>query len=134
MSVENVELVRGRYERFITTGDLPSDWFDADFVWDMSTFTGWPEKQFYNGVDGVQEFQSGWLEAWDNWRIELDGLHAAGDDKVVVVVSQYGRSKSTGVEVEMRFGQVWTLRGERYVRMQMYADPREALEAAGLSE
>ena len=134
MSEENVELVRERYKRFIATGELNSAWFERDFVWDMSTFTGWPEKQFYNGIAGVREFQSGWLEAWDDWRLELDELHGAGHDKIVGIVSQYGRSKSTGVEVEMHFGQVWTLRGQRYVRMQMYADPREALEAAGLSE
>ncbi len=124
-------MVRERYERFIATGELDSDWYDPRFVWDMSTFTGWPEKQYYSGFEGVREFLSGWLEAWDDWRLELDELHDAGDDKVVVIVSQYGKSKSTGVEVEMRFGQVWMLRGERYMRMQMYADPTEALEAAG---
>ena len=55
-------------------------------------------------------------------------------DRVVVIVRQRGRSKPTGVLVEMRFGQVWTTRGGRGIRMQMYASQEEALEAAGLSE
>ena len=47
---------------------------------------------------------------------------------------QRGRSTATGVLVEMHFGQVWTTRGGQGIRMQMYASPEEALEAAGLSE
>jgi hypothetical protein len=46
---------------------------------------------------------------------------------------QHGRSKSSGVEVEMHFAQIWTLKGGRYTRMQMYASAAEALEAAGLA-
>jgi hypothetical protein len=41
---------------------------------------------------------------------------------------------ATGLPVDMSFGQVFTLRHGRQVRMEMYASPEEALEAAGLSE
>jgi hypothetical protein len=34
----------------------------------------------------------------------------------------------------MHFGQVWTIRDKLELRMQMYASPAEALEAAGLRE
>jgi hypothetical protein len=34
----------------------------------------------------------------------------------------------------MHFGQVWTIREGRQVRMQMYASAEETLEAAGLTE
>jgi ketosteroid isomerase-like protein len=34
----------------------------------------------------------------------------------------------------MAFGQVWTIRDGKLARMEMYADPVEALEAVGLSE
>jgi ketosteroid isomerase-like protein len=33
----------------------------------------------------------------------------------------------------MSFAQVWTVRDGKQVRMQMYADPGEALEATGLA-
>ncbi len=134
MSQENVELVRERFKRFVATGAVEDDWYAADFVWDMSTFAGWPEKKHYEGVAGLREFLAAWLEAWDDWRYELEELRDAGDDRVVAISRQYGRSKSTGVEVTMHFGQVWTLRNGIYIRMQMYATPAEALEAAGLSE
>jgi ketosteroid isomerase-like protein len=133
MPQENVELVRERFERFVATGDVEDDWYAADFVWDMSTFRGWPEQKHYRGASGTREFLGDWLEAWDDWRLELEELHEAEDDRVVAVSRQYGRSK-TGLDATMHFGQVWTLRDGLYVRMQMYATPEEALEAAGLSE
>jgi ketosteroid isomerase-like protein len=75
---------------------------------------------------------SDWLEAWDAWELEVESIHDAGDDKVVSILRQHGRSKATGLAVDMRFAQVWTLREGKQVRMQMYADPAEAFEALGL--
>ena len=42
MSQENVELVRAGYEHFLATGVLLREIIAEDFVWDMSTFGGWP--------------------------------------------------------------------------------------------
>ena len=39
-----------------------------------------------------------------------------------------------GIRVEMRFAQVFTLRDRKQVRVQMYADPTEALDAAGVAQ
>ena len=53
---------------------------------------------------------------------------------VVVILNQRGRSKATGIPVDMRFAQLWTLRDGQGVRMQLYASVEEALEAVGLRE
>ena len=50
---------------------------------------------------------------------------------VVVILNQRGRSKATGIPVDMRFAQVWTLRDGQGVRMQLYESVEEALEAVG---
>jgi ketosteroid isomerase-like protein len=47
---------------------------------------------------------------------------------------QHGRSKTTGLPVEMMFGMVWTVRGEKQAHMTMYAEPAEAMRAVGLSD
>jgi ketosteroid isomerase-like protein len=36
--------------------------------------------------------------------------------------------------LEMHFAQVWTFRDGKAARMEMYSDPAEALEAAGLRD
>jgi ketosteroid isomerase-like protein len=57
----------------------------------------------------------------------MEALHDAGD-KVVAIVRQHGQSKTSGLPVDMAFGQVWTIRDGESARMEMYADPVEALE------
>jgi ketosteroid isomerase-like protein len=131
MSEGNVELVRRAFAQFQATGDFDPELTDPDYVWDMSTFRGWPGDREYRGIDGARRFLREWLEAWDNWELELRELHDAGD-QVVAIVHQRGRSKAAGLPVEMEFAQVFTLRDGMQVRMEMYADPSEALAAAGL--
>jgi hypothetical protein len=65
----------------------------------MSTFRGWPERKTYPGIEGAREFLRDWLDAWEDWELEVE-----------------------------------TLRDAKQVRMEMYADPSEALEAAGVRE
>ena len=71
--------------------------------------------------------------AWDEWALEIDALHDAGD-KVVALLRQHGQSKAAGMPVEMLFAQVWTIRDGNQARMDMYSDVAEALEATGLAE
>ncbi len=132
MSAENVEIVRLGYEEFLATGELVERITAPEFVWDMSTFHNWPERQAYEGVEGTREFLADWVGAWEDWRLEVRELIDAGDD-VVAVVHQSGRSKATGLEVDMDFAMVWTMKDGKQTRMRMYSDPDEALRAVGLS-
>jgi ketosteroid isomerase-like protein len=132
MSAENVEIVRGGYEHVMATGELLEGIGHPDFVWDMSTFGNWPEQQTYDGIEGARQFLADWTSAWEDWRLEVKELIDAGED-VVAIVHQSGRSKATGLEVNMDFAQVWTLQDGKQTRMRMYADPDEALRAVGLS-
>ena len=100
---------------------------------DMSNFHGWPEQQVYAGADGARTFLREWMDAWEDWELEIDALHDAGE-RVVALLRQRGTSKAAGMPVEMFFAQVWTLRDGKEARMDMYSDPDEALEAAGLRE
>jgi ketosteroid isomerase-like protein len=102
-----------------------------NFVWNMSNFRGWPEQQVYEGAEEAQAFIEEWAGAWDDWELEVDALHDAGE-KVVALLRQHGRSKATGMPVDMSLAQVWTLRDSKQTRMDMYSDQSEALEAAGL--
>ena len=79
------------------------------------------------------QFNAEWAAAWDDWELVPEDYIDAGE-RVVVILNQRGRSKATGIPVEMRFAQVWTLRDGMGIRMQLYASVEEALEAVGLSE
>jgi ketosteroid isomerase-like protein len=131
MSEQNVEIVRGGWDHFLATGGLPEEVMAPDFVWDMSTFRGWPEQRLYVGVEGARAFLRDWTAPFDDWTIELQALYDAGE-RVVAVCRQRGRSRTTNLPVEMLFGMVWTVRDGLETRMEMYADPDEALKAIGL--
>ena len=129
MSQENVEAMRRGYERFVATGEIRAH---PDLVWDVSKL-GWPGQQIYSGPEGANQFNAEWADAWDDWEFAPEDYIDAGE-YVVVIVNQRGRSKATGIPVDMRFAQVWSFRDGQAIRMQMYASVDEALEAAGLSE
>jgi len=128
MSEENVETIRRGYEHWLATGEIRAH---ADFVWDVSQL-GWPDQQIYLGAAGAEQFNAEWADAWDGWAVEVEQYIDAGD-RVVAIVNQRGRSKVTGIPVDMRFAQVWTFQDGQAIRMQMYASPDDALEAVGLS-
>jgi len=129
MSEENVEILRRGYEHFSATGEIR---VHPDFVWDV-TKLGWPGQKIYAGAEGPNQFNAEWAEAWDDWELEAEEYIDAGEC-VVVIVNQRGRSKSTGIPVDMRFAQVWSFRDGQAIGMEMYSSVDEALEATGLSE
>ena len=129
MSQENVEIMRRGYGHFMATGEVRAH---ADLVWDVSRL-GWPDQQIYAGAEGANQFNAEWADSWDDWEMEAEDYLDAGE-RVVVILTQRGRSKATGIPVEMRFAQVWTFRDGQAIRMEMYASVEEALESVGLRE
>ena len=95
MPGDNAALVREGYERFAASGEFVGDLVTDDFAWDMSHFHGWPEQQVYEGREQAQSFLLEWTGAWDEWELDVDALHEVGD-KVLALVRQHGRSKTTG--------------------------------------
>jgi len=133
VSQQNLEILRRYYEHRENAGDFPAEVTAPDFVWDMSTFRGWPEQPIYEGLEGARRFIREWTDAFKSWQIEVEAIRDAGDDRVVAVMRQRGRSKSSGLPVDMRYAQVWTIRDGKLSRMEMYADADEALKAMGLA-
>jgi ketosteroid isomerase-like protein len=134
MSEENVAIVRRGFEHLRDTGEPLAEIYAPDFVWDMGTFRDLMGlSEHYVGVEGVRRFLAEWIEPFDHWRIDVESLHDV-DDKVVAVCRQTARSRASGAPVQMRLAQVFTLRGGLQRRMEMYADPAEALRAVGLAE
>ena len=122
--------MRRGLEYWLATGEFRAH---PDLVWDVSNL-GWPDQQaIYRGADGAMEFLAEWSDPWDDWEVEIEDYIDAGECVVSIIIQQ-ARSKSTGVPVEMRFGMLWTIRDGWVIRMQLYANPDEALEAMRLSQ
>jgi len=125
---ENVEVVRRAWQHFIAMHGFAEELAAPDFVWDMSSFRGWPEQLYYEGVGGMYAFLRDWFEPFDDLEFVVEGYHEAGDD-VVTVVRQRGRARASGVGVEMRYAVVTFVRDGLLARAKVYAEPGEALNA-----
>ena len=134
MSQENVEVVREGWDAWIRA-DMPGLFrqFDPNVVWDTSHFHDWPEST-YHGIEGVERFLSEWREVWEGLEVEVEDIRAAPDGRVVSLILQRGKGRSSGLAMDMESAQVATLRDGKVTRLENYEDRAEALEAAGLRE
>jgi ketosteroid isomerase-like protein len=132
MSQENVEVVRRLHEAFLG-GDYEAALacFADDAVTDMTVR---PDGRLYHGPQGMFEAMAVWIQMWDDYRFEPEDYVDAGDERVVLLWTEYGRGKGSTAPVEIRGGTVWTVRGGKVVRVKPYTNRDRALEAVGLSE
>ncbi len=132
MSEENVTFLRRLYDEW-AHGDFRSgaDLLDPSFEWHQQAEAVEPGS--HRGQEGVKQLLGGIFDAWDEFRVEPESFRDAGD-QVVVVARPRGKSKRAGMEVDQRFAFVWTFRGEKALRVDVYSNTEEALEAVGLQE
>jgi ketosteroid isomerase-like protein len=138
MSEANVELVRRLYEALASEGSAPEferrltdealqRFLDPGIEW-LPVEHSLQAVDSYRGFDGVRRFWGEFLSAWETYRVEPLSFHDAGD-QVAVVVHIVGRTHA--LEVDETRSSLLTVRDGRVVRVQSFADPDGAREAAG---
>jgi ketosteroid isomerase-like protein len=136
MSSSNVALIRQVYS-WMAAGEAEKAFevYDPDIEWDSSGAPWLTELGFettYRGHAGVREALRAWFGAWDSIEYEPEELIDAGDN-VLAFVRVKARGKSSGAEVTYDHPQLWTLRDGQIIRMRVFGDRAEALEAAGVA-
>jgi ketosteroid isomerase-like protein len=123
MSQENVEIVR----RFLLLDvDEALTYADPGIVWNPA------EESSAQGHDAVRASLARWKGEWDDYELMPDELVDMGD-RVVVTVRLRGRGRASGIEIDARLYDVYTLRDGKIVRMDQFTERSEALEAVGRS-
>ena len=131
MSQENVEVVREMYDAF-SRGDLSGalNYLDPDVTIDASHRV---DGRVGHGRDEVPPILAEWLGTRQMMREEVEDIRDVGD-RVLVVSTQRGRGKGSGIEMENRFGMLYEVRRGKVTRWTIYDEVSKALGAAGLSE
>jgi ketosteroid isomerase-like protein len=101
-----------------------------DFEWVVPDH---PEGAVRHGPGGVFEFVRDWVEPWEDLEVDWR-LEPGCAERVLATIDMRGRGRDSGVPTEMSFWQVWTFRGGRAVRMELYWGEDDARRAAGLAE
>src|SRR4051812_37117613 len=79
-----------------------------------------------HGKDAVRAYLQDWLDMFDDLKVELLELIDAGENQVVAVLRFGGRAKLSGVETDLTFATVYTIRDGKIARGREYATRGQA--------
>ena len=125
MSQESQEIVRRAFEAWDRGDDeAASRDFAVDVEIDASERVLNPAV--YHGHEGAARFREEIAETWDDFHVEIEEIHAAGD-QVVVLVHSSGQGRASGVAVDARAAWLVTVVAGQVARLRLYRDRAEAL-------
>jgi ketosteroid isomerase-like protein len=130
MSQQNVEIIKAATVRW-NAGDMGAvrDLFHPNAI--VCLPDGWPEPGPFVGGDAIlRQFEQN-REVWDSDRLTLSNFVDAGD-RVVVRLTWSGVGR--GLESQLDFTAVYTMRKGQVTYQESFWDHAEALEALGLTE
>ena len=138
MSQANVEIVRSLYAKtergdfsFLDREPELRDFYAPDFEW--HTRDDLPDAGIRRGYEGLARLGAEWIEAFEDFHVDLDELIDAGD-RVVAVTRLCGRPRDGSQDLELHETQVWRLREGKAVEVRAYLTLAEALKAVELEE
>jgi ketosteroid isomerase-like protein len=131
MSQENVEIVEAALNASDTAGSRR-----LRSTGRTTSTTGQSRVQSMRGPmkgkAAVAAYVQDWLDTFDELTSEPIELIDVGGDQVIAVLRISGRAKLSGVETDLTYAVVYTIRDGKIARGREYAARDEALEAAGL--
>jgi ketosteroid isomerase-like protein len=131
MSHGSVELVRDMYAAF-NRGESPLASFTADFELDTTDVT--PDGTVVRGTEAAESEMQAYWKNFDDFRVEMEEVIHADDERVVGVVRDRGRLPGSDAEISNVFFNVFTFRDGRIARLSFHTDRSSALAAAGLPD
>lgn len=84
-----------------------------------------PIQGFEPGHRGIEAFIDDQVEQFEGWAIEPEDYVRNGD-RVAILVRQRGRGRASGIEIEIRVAQIWTIRDGLVVRFEGVANHDDA--------
>jgi ketosteroid isomerase-like protein len=136
MSQENVELVSRVYGDFGLSPRLVEEAAQAGLIapdaeFDYSALL--PDGPIFRGVEAWGEHADS--SPWGgSLKLASERIFDVDDERVLVFVHSSGEGEGSGAAVEGRTATEFTIRDGVIVRIKLYKDRTEALEAAGLEE
>jgi ketosteroid isomerase-like protein len=134
MSQENVQLVKAAFDAWANGGvDAALDYWSDDLD-HRAVEDAIDDRGPIHGKDAMRAYTEDWLETFDDFKTEAVELIDGGEDVVIAVLRASGRAKQSGVETNLTYAVVYTIREGKIARGREYWTREEALEAAGLGQ
>ena len=133
MSPESLERIRAALESYARTGELPVGELAPDFELHQASSIV-DTAGVFHGPEGLRESLRELEGSFDELTFEPERYVQAPGGEVVVLIHARGRGRGSGLTIDNHIAWVWSFRHGQAVRLVVYEDPAEALEAVGLSE
>jgi ketosteroid isomerase-like protein len=130
MSQENVEIVRRAFEFEVHGRGGPSE---AAAVFAPDVVMNPVEEGPSYGLNAIRDNFERWESAWEELEVTAEEFVDAGD-RVLVTAFFQGRGRGSGIKIDARFYEVYTLRDGKVVRVDEFSERGKAVHDAGLSE
>jgi ketosteroid isomerase-like protein len=134
MSEENVGAVQAALNAFARDGLDGFAEFWTDDIDHRAVEGALDDRGPMRGKDAVRDYVQDWLDTFNDFTAEAIEVIDAGDDKVIAVLRASGRAKLSGVETDLTYAVIYTIRDGKIARGREYWTKEQALEAAGLRE
>ena len=131
MSQSSVDVVREHIAAFRTDPPRALSFLDTHHVWDGSRIGA--EGVAY-GPDSLDAFARRFRGAFESYDYEVERLEDLGAGSVLAVVHETGVGRTSGVPVNRSFAALYTVIDRKIVRITMFPNEQDALEAVGLRE
>jgi uncharacterized protein len=130
---ENVELTRRAFEAFDVEDAEPVLAIAGEEI-EIYMPPDLPNGGSFRGHDGYLEWLGNWLDAWDDFSIDVRGMTPVGERHVVISAVQAGTGKGSGVPVEMDMAFLTEIRDGAIIALHLYMTPEEAARVAAERE
>ena len=134
MSQENLDLALAMADAF-NRGDLDAALADCADDIDYRAVEGALDDQGpIQGKDALRAYVQDWIDTFDQLKVEPLEVIDVGEDQVIAVLRNSGRAKLSGVETDLTYAALYTIRDGKIAQGREYWTKEQALQAAGLSE
>jgi ketosteroid isomerase-like protein len=116
---------------FARTGETPAGLLSPDFELRQASSII-DTAGVFHGPGALRESLDELGGSFEDLAFELEGFREAPGGEIVVLVHARARGRASGLETDNRIAWVWSFRDEVAVRMVVYENPDDALEAVGL--
>jgi ketosteroid isomerase-like protein len=126
----NLDLVRSIYTAW-GRGDFGSaDWADPQIEF---VFADGPEPGRWTGREEMSVRYGDWLREWKDFRAEPEELVVIDDRRILALVHNTGRGRTSGLELEERsVANFFEINANKVTRLVLYFDRERALADLGL--
>jgi ketosteroid isomerase-like protein len=125
---ENIALVREAFAAF-ESGDVEAVNRLLDPGVEVSISQELANAGTWSGIEGFWTSIASWMEAWDEYRIELRGFDTPDDRNVIAETHQIATGRTSGVPVELTTFFLFEIRDGLCTRYALYASREAALAA-----